>query len=73
MGENKPPVTPQFRYGTLDTMDDSFDITFWRSVSVEEKFKYTWRLSEIAAELQGKSLDELRLQRAIGGLQRIRS
>lgn len=50
--------------------DRSFDIEFWQSLTDKERFTAAWELVETAQKLKGGNVNELRLQRSVGGIKR---
>jgi hypothetical protein len=53
------------RKTTLGEADDRFDVEFWASVSPDERFAETWRLSEEVWRLKGLDPGEPGLSRSI--------
>jgi hypothetical protein len=59
------------RLGKLSESNDrSFDIEFWQSLSDSQRMTAMWELVETAHKLKGGNVDELRLQRSVGGFKR---
>lgn len=48
----------------------SFDIEFWQKLSDEQRMIAVWDLVVFDYEINGKNLDELRLQRTVENLRR---
>lgn len=53
------------RKTTLDKLDDQFEKEFWLTITPDERFAETWRLSEEIWIFAGKDTDEPRLSRSI--------
>ena len=51
---------------------DAADIEYWRGVSPEEKLAMVWDLVLVHSQMQGQSVDQLRLQRSVCRVERRR-
>ena len=65
----KPPLVME-RLGRIGDMDRSFDLAFWQAQDTTARFRAAWELVVHYNRRQGRSDDELRLQRAVEHLQR---
>lgn len=61
------------RYGKLEDMDRSFDLSFWQAQPEAARFAAAWDMVVTAWKIQGKNPDELRLQRTVESFQRLPS
>jgi hypothetical protein len=59
------------RFGSIATMDRSFDIEYWQRQGDAAIFRAAWELVEDYWRDRGKDPDELRLQRSIEAIQRV--
>jgi pyridoxine/pyridoxamine 5'-phosphate oxidase len=53
------------RTGKIEDLDRSFDLEYWRSRPVSERFVAAWELVVQAYQIKGKDTRELRLQRTV--------
>ena len=67
------PDGSMVRFGRMEDLDRDFDLTYWQSRTSEERFAAAWQLVVDYHCRKGGSVDELRLQRSIGRLQRFPS
>lgn len=51
---------------------DAADTLYWRGVSAEEKLEAVWDLVLIYSQMEGHSVDQLRLQRSVCRVERRR-
>jgi hypothetical protein len=58
------------RHGKLETLDRSFDVVFWQSLSAQERFDAAWELIVHANRVKGYDVRQLRLQRSVETFQR---
>ena len=49
---------------------DAADLAYWRRASPEEKLEAVWDLVLIHSQMQGQSVDQLRLQRSVCRVER---
>jgi hypothetical protein len=49
-----------------------FDTSFWQAQSPSAIFRAAWEMVELAAQVKGQDLNELRLQRSVGIVKPIR-
>lgn len=58
------------RFGKIEDLDRAFDLKYWQSRCSEERFDAAWSLVVDFHLRKGGTLNELRLQRTVGSLQR---
>ena len=58
------------RMGKMKDLDRSFDLLFWQAQDTTARFRAAWELVVHYNRRQGRSEDELRLQRTVERLQR---
>ncbi|GAB4463164.1 MAG: hypothetical protein OHK0029_31330 [Armatimonadaceae bacterium] len=61
----------QERFGRIEDLDRSFDLSFWQKQGEKARFAATWELIEMAWRIKGNDLAKLRLQRTVESFQRI--
>jgi hypothetical protein len=71
MSADKSPLV-MVNYGKIKDMDRTFDVAFWQAQDASARLRAGWELVEFYYSLKGLPKDELRLQRTVGGLQRLR-
>jgi len=59
------------RFGKLEDLDRSFDLTFWQAQPEAARFAAAWELVVLAWRMKGKDVGELRLQRTVESFQRL--
>ncbi len=57
------------RYGKIEDLDRSFDVSFWQSQSADARFKATWDLIVHASSIRGINVRQLRLHRTVESFQ----
>lgn len=60
---NKPGFVE--RRGKLEDLDRSFDLAFWQAQSPAARMNAAWELAVLAAKLNGRDVDQLRLDRTV--------
>ena len=65
---SRPPLVME-RLGRIQDMDRSFDLAFRQAQDTTARFRAAWELAVHYNRRQGKSDDELRLQRSVERLQ----
>lgn len=53
------------RFGKLEDLDRSFDLTFWQAQPEEARFEAAWELVLLAWQVKGNDVGQLRLQRTV--------
>ena len=58
-------TNPQYRYGKIEDLDKSYDISAWQSQGPKAIMDAAWQLVVDYYKFKGLNLSELRLQRSI--------
>ena len=53
------------RRGKLEDLDRSFDLAFWQAQSPAARMDAAWELAVYAAKVNGRGVDQLRLDRTV--------
>lgn len=67
---NTPRGRIAFRKTTTEESDRSFDVAFWQAQKPEARFQAAWEMVCLGWEIKGRPMNELRLQRTVGRIER---